>query len=1172
MAEKKKNAQKETRNIVIILLIGVIVLAGSYLIYLTVKPGESLPEQDDYFEIYTAADYENFWNMVREKPDKINGRLMADIYLNDLDNYDNWSSQPPENRLDEIDYFYGRFDGNGHTIYGLYSENGYGMIKRNRGEIYNVTIKKSLVVGDRYVAGICHYNDSVISKCLFLGETKSNRVNADVRCKMAGISVINCGRIEGCGYDGNMSVRIIWKRKGMRAGICTRNEGEIEDCYNLVSEAEDDGGICYAISDTGEKNCYMVKNSGWQASEDGQIIELDDDQCLWIRAYLDKDLYTLYQNQKDTEDLSWQSGKRQDKSASGLSDMESNVPVSGQGSLAENRWQEEAIIKKALQDELLCGFVFEAFLHQNMDFSDLTIKGMETEGDGQLFDVRAGFNGEQVRFAAYELRKELNISKGAAYDYQKLWEYCSNILGEKNKDSWQHDTWQMLENQGAVQGIMVLYNTGTEKQGFFYIKDGTMYRIECDSTMESIDFSEVKNQIEELAFAAINEEETEESESPEDEIVSISFWESMLWELWEGRIPGDGFCWKDENIRDAVYSKAAALTFYDYDGRIPPREDLERVETLEIRKISEITTLEDLIYLDSLKSLAIYNAQIGNAQALGQMTQLKELYLINCGLSDISFVKNLTALTNASFYGNEIQDISALGYCTELTELSLGYCQVEDISALASAVKLQELGLQGNRISDIEALSSLKNLTGLNLMSNQVKDISPLKELKELSVLGLADNQISDISDLEGMNRLYNLSLDVNDIRDIHVLKDMTELEWLGLSNNQIEDFTPIEGLKKLFFLSVSNNPSQDIGLLMLTPDLRIGVNSDSDQTEGLKEAQKLLEKVLPGQEIVAEDFTWGDLNQDGVQDIAITGLSGQIKDESGNITDWGYRKVYVFLGTGNGIFEQAEVIDTRGPADGGIYGDPYQGIAFAEDYLLIQNYGGSNFRWSETYIYQYEDQKLTEWFESDLLNWVGNPNGYDWYLYDKRNQTQQRYAIAGEPERPMQKLLIWDDSQDGQREELEKEIDDRILMIEKEKEIELPEINEYYYEPDIDGGGYYIYEVHDGIYDTKKAPEDVLKMAKDRYLEEAYALPVTNYASEEIKGNYDLLAGVVLPEVFYLGFAEEIPCLLSYKECQVAEDGRYVHVLTLRQPTKDNDWWLENKVIYYYEDEDIFR
>lgn len=1178
---KTRNILRKIQGIVLAIGIIFIILGSAYLVFQSTEPKDLTRSEDDYLEIYTASDYRKYWDLVRNGNPFVNGRLMADIYLNDLEDYNNWASQPPENKSSAVGDFQGSFDGNGHTIYGLYSENGYGLVERNRGEIFDVTIKKSLIIGNRYAGGICYFNKSVIRECRFYGETKSNRVSVDSRCKMAGISVINIGSIEKCGYKGTMSVRLKWIRSGQRAGICIQNEGEIVSCYNLVPEIEVKGGNCYAIADKGEENCYMIMDSNWQVSDDSQVKALDENGMQIISAYLNKDLYTLYQNRGGGKGLFLQPEKASQKSAFVSFDGEDNERQPAFSELlTKDRWTEEYMIKNALQDDFFGSFIFEEILHQGLKFDDLSIKGMANNADGVNFDVLTGFREERFRFASYTLESDINlISSNNAY--QKLWEYCSTILGGKSSDSWQHDTWLMMEKEEekADKGVMILYSEA-ENHGFFYIIGGNLYRIEYDGKMNDSDFQSIKTQIEELAFAAEDLEETEDAEYLDEdrneeegaEESSGSPWETMLWKLWEGRIPSDGFVWKDQNIKEAVYSNAAIFASSDTEGKILSREELSKVEMLEIEDISKIETLEDLAKLQSLKSLSIDKAQIKNAGSIGQMTQLEELYLTNCDLKDISFAANLTGLKKASFYGNEIQNIEALSHCKELEELSLGYCGVQDISPLASAVKLKELGLQGNEISDIKALGNLKNLTGLNLMSNEIEDLSPLEGMTQLTALGLADNRISDISCLKGMDRLYNLALDVNEIQDISVLESMTELEWLGLSGNQIRDFTPIEGLENLFYLSVYNNPSQDIGGLVLTPDLRIGIDIYNDPENERQAAQKLLDQVVSGGMVLTEDIAKGDLNGDGIEDIAVTGCTGQEKDESGSITDWGQRAVYVFLGSKDGDYTLIKKIDTRNPDEGGIYGDPYEGITISGNHLLISNYGGSNFRWEEKDIFEYKDQDLMSKYELSLEYWLWNPDGYDWLVYDAEKKCTRKYAVAGPQERHVEKLLIWDEQQQEQQSRMEKEIDDKVLALEEEKGIELPEISRYFYEPDIDGDGYYFYEVHEELYNTRKKPEEILKMADDIYMEETQELPVSNYTSEEIKENYDKLAGVELPEMFYLGFDGETPQMLSYRECRKDGEDGYVHVMEIKEPTKDNEWWLEEKTIYYYEKGEYFE
>ena len=167
-AESKKTVEKTGKKR-LGLFCCLFLMLGTFIAALSLF-GNSVGEmrqKDGFYEIRSEKDYRRFWEMVYNQSD-CNGRLMCDITLNDWSALESWREEPPENASVEVEAFSGIFDGNGYTIYGLYSENGYGLVKDNLGTIKNLTIKNSVITGRHpdkkglrggyYNSGICYRN------------------------------------------------------------------------------------------------------------------------------------------------------------------------------------------------------------------------------------------------------------------------------------------------------------------------------------------------------------------------------------------------------------------------------------------------------------------------------------------------------------------------------------------------------------------------------------------------------------------------------------------------------------------------------------------------------------------------------------------------------------------------------------------------------------------------------------------------------------------------------------------------------------------------------------------------------------------------------------------------------------------------------------------------------
>lgn len=181
-------------------------------------------------------------------------KLMNDIVVNSYDDFSNhdwgsifysdWFFWTPIGKH-EFNKYTGTFDGQGHTISGLYFEScsnyydqkskeydyqnrdylSFGLFGFNSGTIKNVGVINSYFGWQyNYIGGVCGENYGTIENCY------------------------NEGKVEGQGND--------------TGGICARNLGTITNCYNLgtVIGKYGTGGVCVDNFET-IKNCYYLSGT-----------------------------------------------------------------------------------------------------------------------------------------------------------------------------------------------------------------------------------------------------------------------------------------------------------------------------------------------------------------------------------------------------------------------------------------------------------------------------------------------------------------------------------------------------------------------------------------------------------------------------------------------------------------------------------------------------------------------------------------------------------------------------------------------------------------------------------------------------------------------------------------------------------------------------------------------
>lgn len=189
--------------------------------------------------------------------------------------------------------FAGTYDGNNHTISGIYIDNSSNQYKGlfgyvNGGTIKNLNIESSKIVGSSYIGGICGSakNKSLISRCHNGADITASSSIVGGICGYTDSSILECyntGDIEGngsiggiCGEFGNTNLtisacyntgNIISNLANSAAGICGNyTKLIVRNCYNIGS-VKNGSGILGTMMSGGSgviENCY---NAGSIVSE-----------------------------------------------------------------------------------------------------------------------------------------------------------------------------------------------------------------------------------------------------------------------------------------------------------------------------------------------------------------------------------------------------------------------------------------------------------------------------------------------------------------------------------------------------------------------------------------------------------------------------------------------------------------------------------------------------------------------------------------------------------------------------------------------------------------------------------------------------------------------------------------------------------------------------------------
>lgn len=225
---------------------------------------------------------------------------------------------------------------------------------------------------------------------------------------------------------------------------------------------------------------------------------------------------------------------------------------------------------------------------------------------------------------------------------------------------------------------------------------------------------------------------------------------------------------------------------------------LEQAVRYELDKPSGSITYEDL---DQVERLAVVGRNVLEREQ-------------NYRYGAFGYIDNVPQLDEP--YGN-ISDLSLLEKMPNLRELYLCQQEITDLSPLEN-LPLRALYLTDNRIEDLTPLSEINNLQILYLGNNRINDLSPLPEMDSLASLSVGDFQGQD---LDGLNlpqlAILSLSFHVNSLEGI----DQTEaLEWLNLSALEELSLEPLTRLKGLTNLSLNECHDMDYTPLLRVPGL----------------------------------------------------------------------------------------------------------------------------------------------------------------------------------------------------------------------------------------------------------------------------------------------------------------------------------------------------------------
>ena len=242
-------------------------------------------------------------------------------------------------------------------------------------------------------------------------------------------------------------------------------------------------------------------------------------------------------------------------------------------------------------------------------------------------------------------------------------------------------------------------------------------------------------------------------------------------------------------------TKLEKLTLVQIKGDLNAFGKLTNLKSLIIRNGQALDNIEPLKNLVNLEELSIEFKTIVDISPIKDLVKLKKLCLIGNRVSDLTPLKKLINLEELDLSNNSIlSNIEPIGNLTNLKKLYLDTNRIKNVDALKPLKSLIRLTLDWNNITDISSLEDMKELEYFSATNNQINSIDALKNATKLEALYLANNKVSDISMLDKHTNLKYLSLSKNCISDISALDNLSEDISLAVHEQTFEVEVPISG------------------------------------------------------------------------------------------------------------------------------------------------------------------------------------------------------------------------------------------------------------------------------------------------------------------------------------------------------------------------------------------
>ncbi|CAM6101511.1 unnamed protein product [Calypogeia fissa] len=220
---------------------------------------------------------------------------------------------------------------------------------------------------------------------------------------------------------------------------------------------------------------------------------------------------------------------------------------------------------------------------------------------------------------------------------------------------------------------------------------------------------------------------------------------------------------KKLSLRQNLFQDAAVETL----RRWPALFGLQEL----VLRDNNLTKVPILEVFACLTVLDISFNKISSMKGISQVTdKLKELYLSNNDMVEITEVDHLKELQILELGANRIRELNGIQNLTQLKELWLGRNRIKTVD-MCGLKSLTRISVQNNRLTSMLGFQECVLLEELYLSNNFISVMEGLSTLTKLRILDVSTNKLETIQDIGNLNKLEDLWLNDNNISSLDELE-----------------------------------------------------------------------------------------------------------------------------------------------------------------------------------------------------------------------------------------------------------------------------------------------------------------------------------------------------------------------------------------------------------------